>query len=82
MPLIVELGITAGGGVQEIETLRISRLTSLHHRAEAAGHEVHQYLAERFSPAGESRRRAQFTHRYGDGAWKCTLLALQALEAS
>lgn len=78
MPLVIPLQITRGPGLELIETLRISRITAL--KWQKHDDEVHQYVAQRFSPEGEIREMATFTHRYGDGAWVCTLLALQALK--
>lgn len=77
MPLEVSLQVTTGGDLQAIETLRISRITSLHNRDR--DDQVHHYVAERFSPEGMPRAKATFRHRYGDGAWVCTLRALLAL---
>lgn len=82
MALIVQVKITTtGGGLLPVEMLEIRRLESLWDR----GHpddEVHQYLVVRYDHAGADLAEAWFEHRYGDGAWKCTQLALHALEVA
>ena len=81
MALAIRLQITnTAGGLDDIETLEIRRLTSLH--SAHPDDERHQYLAIRYSPTGDKRAEAHFRHRYGDGAWMCVLRGLMALRVS
>ena len=84
MALVVRLQITnGGGGLDDIELLEVRRLTRLHSTtASGKAQEVHEYAATRFGMAGDVRATAQFSHRYGDGAWVCVLKALEALRDS
>ena len=81
MALVVRLQITSGSHhrLDDIETLEVRRLTMLRRDREHADDEVHEYVAHRLSPTGEIRARAQFEHRYGDGAWRCVQRALHAM---
>lgn len=82
--LVVDMSITAGERLLPLELLTIQRLEPLD-RDRPLDDQVHPYEAITY-PGDEHQntplRTVRFTHRYGDGAWKCTLLALQALEES
>lgn len=78
MALVVRLQITAGNRLMGLETLEVRRLTPLVDSLRP-NDEQHDYQARRIDRTGATLATAKFTHRYGDGAWMCTMRALMAL---
>ena len=70
MSLIVDVQITdAYGGLVPIDQLVIRRLEPL-----TDTDAFHKYEA-----SIPSQSPVQFNHRYSDGAWRCVMIALEAL---
>lgn len=75
MPIQITVRSAAGMGLNVIETIEILRLEPLHDR-DNPDNEIHSYRVKIL----ETGQEAQFKHRYGDGARRCVMNALVALE--